>query len=211
MSDGAAQRPGGLTAICIIAIALGTLCICCNLINGGTLALQDRLTQANEQLAQGQHDPALRRGQQELNQEMAAYARAWMPAIASLTFLALLGYILVLAGGVLALNLKAGGRALLTVASIGMPLFEVGRTIVEAIYSHGTSEIVARSMQSQMALASAEHGGAGAGIASGMSAGLAFGGVLGTAVLVTWALAKIIYFGVTFFYLRKPEVRALYG
>jgi len=203
------QRPGGLTAICVIAISLGALGACCNVWGLGSAAFQDRLHGMNRRMAEAQHDPGMREAQLSMQDEINEYTRAWMPVTTTLAFGGLILSILLVAGGALSLNYKSGGRMLLLVVCVAGTFFDVGRNVVEGIFSWRLQQIMARSMEHTMALAAAEHGGAAP---SGMvGAAMGVGGALGFALMAAWVLVKLAYYVTTLVYVRKPEIRALYG
>ena len=126
-----ARRPGGLTAVCVIAIVLGGLGLLGSLVTMASLAAGSRLQQAFTMSPQGPGRDGFAEVQRTMQQRIQAVTdRYWWPNA---------GFALVnvglaagmLAGGIMALNRTPRARTLLiTVFAVAL-LFEISRTIVQ--------------------------------------------------------------------------------
>jgi hypothetical protein len=206
--DGApAQRPGGLTAICVIAIVLGALGLCGSLLTLGILAMQKPLENAfkmQQKVPSG--IPESFKAQMEMQNEtqnkmqeatQKVNQRYWGVHVGlGLLNLAFAGSLL--AGGIMALKLNPKARAFLVVVFAAAIVFEIVRTIV----------IVFVQLNTVAVLSAIPNSGAGPAVTM-----MTFAKVAAIGGMVFWAgfgLAKIVFYGIGAAYLRRPNIRALF-
>lgn len=206
----AAQRPGGVIAICVIAIILGCLSSCSGLMACGGVAMQGQVEQMQQASMAGMPPEAgaqmeqMQAAQRELMEEQ----KRFLPITLGSAILGGLLALLILVAAALALSGRELGRKLLVVLfGVGIG-FEVLRTAAEVWVQYEMKDIMDRYMSRIMSMSGPGHAPPPedfTGIMSGvMSASVAFGMCL----LVGWAAAKVVYYGISIGYLRKSEVRA---
>ena len=147
MNTTSTQRPGGLTALCVLTIVLGSLGLLMGLSAIGSLLFQGQMQNA---IAQLQPDAEAAKVQQEIAEETNALMRQhlvrnWIFAVVRLNVAMAL-----LLGGIWSLGLKRIGRAtLLVVFAIGI-LFEIAQIWPLLEDRQLTAQTFDRMMQAQM-------------------------------------------------------------
>jgi hypothetical protein len=205
-----AKRPGGLTAICVIAIILGCLSTCGTLYGYAGAAFTPMMQSWQQQQmnaggfgASPQFDE-MQRAQQEMTAEMQRFT---LPGLALSTLGALIGLALLI-GASLALSGKPVARGLLVMFGVGIA-FEVLHAAAGVWLQIQTQELVQRYMGRMMSMSQTPGSPPPpAEIDTIMSATMGASMAIGICFAVGWALAKITYYGWSIAYLRKPEVRA---
>ena len=102
--------PTGLKAVCIIAIVLGSLGILFSCIGAGNLVIGQSLQAAFNMPAPAGVEPDELRVQQELQIQLAAVDREYLPFLIASTVLHMLAGLALLLGGIFALKRSATGR-----------------------------------------------------------------------------------------------------
>lgn len=196
------MRPGGLTAICVIGLCLAVL----GLFSCGTgclgLVFQSAIQGFTAQMQQGVP------GGQELQEEIAALQARWMPLSTANLVLNAVASGLLLAGSIL--GLKMSPRT----SQIFIPGLICG--ILQAVAYVGLTAVMQQEMQAVMAKQMTQMmqqgpNPAAPGAAAMTSGIMKMSSAIGIAVAVAWALALIVYYGTSIWYLRRKDVRALFS
>ncbi len=199
-----ARRPGGLTAVCVIAIVLGSFGLLGSLVTMASLAAGSRLQQAFSMPPQGPGFDRLAKVQRAMQQKTQAVTeRYWWPNAG----FALLNVGLasaMLAGGIMALNRTPRARTLLiTVFAVAL-LFEISRSAVQ-VFMQWEMAAVMSDWLPRMMEASAPANGPNAQQAAALGMVIAKAGIMvGLAFQLIFSLAKLIYYAVGWSYLRRP-------
>lgn len=188
----AAVRPGALTAICVLAIILGSLGLLFACFGVGGLLLQDQLSELGATGRQSPSDKQLEEIQKTINEVQKKYTTVNL----AVTVVHFPVAILLIVGGIQALKLRAGGRKMLFAALIGALVFEVARGVVTAIVQVAT--IGAANVEIRK-------------LSGGNSAAM-FQTIMYLTIGCTGALllAKLILYGWAATYVNKPSIRSLY-
>jgi hypothetical protein len=204
------QRPGGLTAICVIAIVLGGLGLCSSLFGLAALAFQDNLEKfamQQQQMPQGmpngpfkQQMEAQQKMQKEMQKGMTEVGHRYRGFTIGTTLLNVLFASSLLIGGIMVMKLNPAGRKFLVTVFIAVIVFEIVRAAITVV------------MQLDMAaaMASAIQGGPNNQQAAFLATTMKLGVYLGMAFGVVWGLAKIIFYGIGASYLNRPNTRQLF-
>ncbi len=203
----AAPLPKGLKAICIIAIILGSLGILLSIVSGVGLVLGPAISSAISPQQPGL-DPGMREAQEKMQQEIQAVAQEYTALSAVTVVMHLLTAILLLAGGIMTLKRNHKGTVILTIGCVLAIVYEVGQGMLNAVIQLQTVPIVksfaqdafARAGQGQAAPEALE-------VMPQIMVALVF---VGLAFSVAVILAKCIFYLISIFYLRKPQVTSLF-
>jgi hypothetical protein len=196
-------RPGGLTAIAVISIVMACMGMFTVLASVVGLAAGEKLM--NLQFSGQKIPPERAQAVEQVKQEFLAVNQRWKSI--GLALLGARGLIVLglLVGGIMVLLLKPPGRTILGATFLLAVIADSAATATGIAMQREIIPIQHRMMAASMASAK---GGAALGESMGqMTESLAF---VGYAMGIMWLLAKIVYYLVGFFYLRKPEVRALF-
>jgi hypothetical protein len=203
MSSNPVARPGGLTALCILAIVLGALGIMTGLTGLAAAALSDPLQKLAAGL-QPEQDKEGARLQQQVADESREFAGRHFVRNLLFSLARLVVASCLLLGGILALRLKTPGRKALLVAFAAGILFELSQ-IWPMIEVFGFTERI-MEMQQQMA-GNAPNGGDAAGTMRVMAKMIA---AMQVAMMGGMLLTKITCYAFGLWYLTRPHVAALY-
>lgn len=202
-------RPGGLTAVCVIAIILGTLGLLSGLGSVSTSMLGARLQQWQAGIGAGGAPQQMVQVQNEMNAKMMDVVNRYrIPSIAVAIFQ--LGVaVALLRGGIRAMSINEAGRSLLRTACGVAIAFELCRIPVYVLMQLENMAIMEDYLPRIME-ASAP-GTQAAQIAEFTRMLAKFSAILGWVIFVGWLLLKLAFFGVAVRYLGKPEIKVLYG
>jgi hypothetical protein len=202
-------RPGGLTALCILAILLGALGLFTALFSGVSIVagrqLQEMLT-----FRQPGQTPEAAKLQREMNDKTMDVVDEFRVynVLAVLVHLVVTTSLLV--GAVMTLRLNPTGRRVLHAACWLAILFELGRGILQTFMQLKNFAIMREYMPRVMS--SAGQGGAprpGAEqIAETMTNMIIY---FSLGFMAIFILLKVIYYVITIVYLRKPKIRGLFA
>jgi hypothetical protein len=202
-------RPGGLTAVCIIAIILGALGLLGGLASLSTGLLGAQMQQWQARIGTTGAPAEMARLQTEMNTKMMQVANRYRIASVALAVFQLAVAVALLRGGIRAMGIHESGRSLLRWACGVAIAFELCRLPVNVLLQLENMAIMEdyfpRVMQSSAP------GAQGDQIAEFTSMLTKFSTILGWVVMAGWFLLKMAFFGVALRYLGKPEVKALYG
>jgi hypothetical protein len=204
----AGYRPGGLTAVCIIAIVLG----CLGMLTGAASLVTNLAANQVQQFqaawgAAGATNEAVK-VQSEMNAKTAAIMNRFrlVNVLLSLSQLVLCGVLI--AGGSRALRLDERGRKLLWVACGLAILFELTRAVPTVLMQLENMALMEdyfpRLMKASIPKSQADQVGAFAEMMARFSL------IMGWVVLLGWMFLKLAFFGSAFHYLSRPKTRSLY-
>lgn len=196
-----ARRPAGLTAIAVIALVLGGLGVLVSLWSLLMLGAGSRFQEAMTNMSQGPGRARIDETQRVVQQRIQQVSdRYWWPN---------LGFALVnvglassmVAGGIMALNRVPSARGLLgTVFAVAI-FFEIARAAVYLLMQWQMSGAIAEVLTNPAAAPNAQK--ADAMFVTIMRASMIVGLVVGLVL----SLAKLLYYYVSWSYLRRPAVR----
>jgi hypothetical protein len=193
-------RPGALTAICVIAIVLGAMGLLGALVGCGNLVLGAQIQQvfssSTSPVADDQVDQI-----QEMKEEMIAVQGNY---VAFNVFFVSLGFFVaaaLLTGGSMALSLRPAGRTLLAAACAAAVVFELLRAVLDTIVKMEMFAVMTQHFEELIG----QGGGAAGGNPELVIKTVAY---VGLALGLGFALTKVVFYLISFVYLRKPQVRA---
>jgi hypothetical protein len=207
------QRPGGLTAICVIAIVLGSLGLCFVLFTAGSMALATTI----QRMVEEQQRTAMNNPAHDANLEMQKKMQAIGDRHRGSNLALLLANTVLagslLAGGIAALRMVPKARTFLLAVFVAAILFVILRAVIEAFGQIEMAAVISDSMRNAMATAVPRGPAAGQATAQATHMATMFAKVgvfLGMAVTVVLALAKVIFYGIGARYLCRPDIRRLF-
>lgn len=189
------RRPGGLTAIAVIALILGILGLL-----GATLGIAGQIfSKQLADLTKGSQQGTSKE-MQELQAEMQAVMDDFRVANIADSVIQFPISLALLIGGIKVLGLKSGGRSLLALACGAALIFEIARGILAGVIQFRTMQVMNEGMDR---VASSKGGEQFVTI---MQASMFVG--LGCAAIMV--VAKLVFYALSLMYLKKQEVRALF-
>jgi hypothetical protein len=204
LSDLATRRSGGLTAICIIVVVLGVLGIFSGVVKGVNVLFGAQMQQVFGSMGAVTGDQA--KVQAEMQAAIAAEMKRFAIAngILCVAQLAVCGALVY--SGLKTLGLKATGRRLLIAVCLCMLVYEFGQLVTAVLQQLSMSPIMELYMPRIMKDPSGNNAGAekfGQVIAR-MSI------IVGVVFQCVWTLIKFVVYTIAIWYLRKPQVIALF-
>ncbi len=201
-------RPGGLTAVCILAIILGALGFLAGISSLVMSVVGNQAQQWQQQWGMAGSPPAMRDVQAEMNAKtMAIVDRFRLVNIAFALFQLAVTAALVV-GGARALKLNEAGRKLLWAACAVAMVFELGRAVPQVLMQLENMAVMEDYMPRLM---EASAPGPQAKQVAAFGAMIArFSVIMGWVVFAGWLILKLAFFGVAFYYLGRPKTKAFY-
>ncbi len=203
-----APFPGGLKAICIIAIVLGSLGAMAALLSGVGLVVGQQ-AQAALNPSQPGTSAEMEELQQKMQTEINAIANKYIVANTAAALMHLFTAVLLLSGAIMTLRRTALGASLLTFGSAASILYVVGYGILNILIQLQTVPVI-ESFMGELVAETGEQAGQNADALAMMPKFLMIGVFIALAFSVLFALVKITFYLITIFYLRKPQIRALF-
>jgi len=209
--DGAPrERPGMLTAVCVIAIVLGVMGLGKSLFGLGGLALKKTLENAFKMPPQ----PGMREGfveaQADMQKEMQAVTDRYWGVNVGLASLNLAFSASLLVGGIMTLRLNPTARTFLIAVFAAVIVFEIVHTVVTVFIQLEVAAVTSDAMPRMMAAAGPKGGPPPEQFTTVMAT---FTKVL-TFVIIAFCsalgLAEVVFYGVGACYLRRPNIRQLF-
>jgi hypothetical protein len=203
------QRPGGLTAICVIAIVLGGMGVCAGLMGLAspiTTSWMEKAMAAQHKAARG--NPASE-AQFEMQKKMQGVTRQYLAYTVGLSVINLLVSGGLCIGAIIGMRTTPRARKFLICvfwAAIG---FEIVQMIVQSSMQVDISAVMSESMSRVMA-ANPQGGPTAAQAAQFGKVFATVTVVLGMAFVVVWGLAQVVYYAVGIRYLGRPAIRQLF-
>lgn len=203
-------RPGGLIAICVIALILGGLGGLVSLLSLGAFAAQPQIQKAIAVKQKAGMSKELVKAQQALQEKSQAVSDRYWGVNVGITATNLLVAGCLFTGAILVLCLWPKGRSLLIGVFAVAVAFEIVRTILQITMQFDMMAATSDAMRHMFEASYPAKGANGAQTAevAAMAARVAF--YFGIAFSIAFGLAKIIFYIVGFRYLRRPNIRALF-
>lgn len=211
-ADAPHHRPGGLTAICVIAIIFGSLGLLIALFALGAMLAGDALQNAfSPRTPAGMEDDEMLELQEEMQQDLEAIAEQHVIPTSVILMGRFLFAIGLLVGAVKVLKLRPGARTLLMNIFLAAIIFELVRFGVELYVQMQTMPVLERYMDRMMEIA-AEDAPPGAADPQQMSQMvMTITKVVSIGGLVLFLLIKVIFYGIGASYLSKQKMKALFA
>jgi hypothetical protein len=207
------RRPGGLTAIAVIAIILGSLGLIGSLFGLASFALQPVLRSAFTLPAGLANDPAMkaqRDMQREMQEKMQAVTDRYAPFTVGFAVINLFLAGSLLLGGIWILKIQPKGYAVLTYAFLIAIIFEIIRAIVQTFMQVELGTVMASIMPEMMKAAGPKAGQGAAQGAEFIAMATKIGIAVGVVFAIVPVLAKLVYYIIGVVYLRRPQIRQLF-
>jgi hypothetical protein len=205
-----ARRPGGLTAICVIAIILGSLGLLSSLATLASLAVGSRLQQAMMTSSSRPGRDKLFDVQRTMQKRIQAVTDRYRRPTVGFALLNMALAASMLAGGIMALNRAPKARTILLAVFAVAILFEISRSIVY-VFMQCEMATVMSDMLPRILETSMPANGPNVPNAQDTAA---MGTVVARAIIIVGfifhlvlSLAKLIYYGVGWSWLRRPPAR----
>ncbi len=201
---GAARRPGGLTAICIIAIVLGVLGTLSSVAKGFNVLFGAQMQQAFGSM--GGVTAEQKQVQQDMNNALAAEMTRYRLANGILCITQLGLCVALLVSALKTLKLKASGRQLFFYICCFLLVYEIGQFVVFVFQQLSIAPIMELYMPQMMKGPDGkEIGGGGVGKVMARMAIIA-----GVVTQCAWTLMKLVFYSIAIRYLLKGKVIALF-
>ena len=196
-------RTGWIKAICIIAIVLGGLGLGNALLGAIGLWVGPRMQAAFPVVDR----PGVPKRVQELQQDMQRDMQAVQERFWTLNA-GLLGVHLVVASGLLVGGIQSlcripSGRRILVAACTAAILFELVRGTAQSLIQIQVMSVMGHFLQEMMQISMNEAAEAAEWVTWGARAAM----LVGVVMMLVWILAKVVFYGIAVWYLRKPVVR----
>lgn len=204
-------RSGWYTFYCVIAIVLGGLGLAGALMGGASLVANQYLKRAVMQQPMGPGVPEeLAKLNQEMQREVYAVESRYFYYLITSQVLLLFVAGLLLAGGIMALQMKRFGVNLLANAFMVASVFDVGRLVLTVIYQMEMGQVMRKYFGEIFEKAGQQGGKEPPPELSGFMANF-MGAMLGVGICFTvgWVIIKLVIYLSGWMYLNKPETQAL--
>lgn len=204
------QRPGGLTAVCVLTLVMGSMGLLSGL--GGLLGLvAGQVLQQSMLKVQPGMDPGMREAQQDMQDELARLTDRFRPFQWARVVGQLLLSMAMIAAAVLALRVKPAGRQALLWALIAALFLTVAQAALEGAVLRLSGPVMQKSIQriAQQAGPPGQRPPPGfdqmmGGIGQAMV-------VMQWVVLLGWTALKCAFYLIGAWYLTRPAVVALFA
>lgn len=200
-----ARRPGGLTAICVVAIVLGVMGFMSSSMKGVNLLFGKKLQNLVSSVG-GMPNKKMVEAQEELNDAIWEITdRFLIPNV----LLALAQFALAIAlifGGLKAMKLRAIGRKVLVVTCSFVVFFEIAQLVVGSMIQIQMMPVMEVHMSRVMEAVPGDNPG-GDKFAQSVAK---FSMIAGFVMAGGWALIKLVFLGVSIWYLRIQRIRSLF-
>jgi hypothetical protein len=204
----AGYRPGGLTAVCIIAIILGVMGVFTAGTSGLVALFGGQIQQWQTNMGTAGGPAEMRDLQEEMNAKTSAIMNRFRVVNVTLALFHFLLAGALLYGGVQALKLRERGRKMLWRACAVAIVFEFVRAVPHTLMQLENMALMEDYFPRLME-ASAP-GTQGEQIAAFGKMMARFSIIMGWVFFFGWMFMKLAYYSVTLRYVAKPEIRAVY-
>lgn len=210
----AARRPGGLTAVCVIAIILGSMGLMSSVIQGANLAGGQRIQGAFSGMGQMGVSEELRGVQDEFNEAVATVTKKYFWVNTTTVVVHLIVASLLIYGGALTLRQAYPGYRVLRVTSLVAIVFEIARAIPYLMIQWDMLPVLEEYMPRMMMESAGASGDQAAEAAEAMArigAMMArLTAIFGMVFFCGWCLVKVVFYSITNRYLKKADIRRLF-
>jgi hypothetical protein len=204
------KRPGGLTAVCVIAIILGVLGLGSSLMTLASLAMQSSMEKAFKMPRQPGMPDNFVQIQEEMQKKIMEVNHRYSGLLTGIGLLNLVIASCLLAGGIMAIKMKPNIHRFLVGVFLAAIVFEVIAAVV-GIYMQLEMSSIITDFMSKMVTSLPKGAKGGDEAAAIMMTAAKVGVIIGMVFSLGWALAKMIFYGVSASYLRRPNIRRLFG
>ena len=204
------MRPGGLTAVCVIAFVLAAFGFCTLSCGFVGLALQPAIADMTKSMQNSMPTPPGPGGQQfqaqmdaqsQMYEELASMQQRHLPLMITQYVLHFVVVVLLIVGGVRALQGKQNGQRMVVISMIALMVFALLRLYPQYAIQAETQE-VSRRYRNQIMQAT-PGGGATAAMSSSM---MGMSTAFQMAIMGIWMLALLGYAGTSIWYVNQPQV-----
>jgi len=207
---GRRKRPGGLVAVCVIAIVLGGLGVFSSLSFLVNLAFGSQMQSAfTPQTMPGQNNQMLE-VQQEMNAKVWSITQKWNVVHWILTAALIVNVALLLTGGIMTLRLNPTGRKLLLAVFISAIVVDIARAVPGVLIGAETFQVMEEYMPRMMDASAPPGQQAPPGVGDAMGTAMQIGGIVAMVFAIGWALAKVVVYLIGAMYLTRPAVKELF-
>lgn len=208
MSESKPHRPGGLAALCILAMVLGAFGVLSGLGGIAAAVLQGPMQDMMAQL-QPHEDEEAAHAQQQIVDEAKEFAQKHVVRNTLFALARLCVASCLLAGGILTLRLHLYGRKILLIAFSAGILFELAQIwpMVEAIpFTERTMQLAMEAQQKEMA----GKGQNAQDAEAMMRIMIKAMGAMQVAMMAAMLLTKAGFYGFGLWYVTRPRIAALF-
>jgi hypothetical protein len=202
-------RPGGLTAVCVIAIVLGGLGVFASLSAFTMSLLGNQIQQFQQQFAAAGSPPEVQDVQAEMNAATMQIANRFRLVNIAFSLMHFAVTVSLVAGGIWALLLQEQGRRLLWAVCLVAIVFELARSVPNILMQMENAalmeEYMPRLMQAQTP------GDQDAQVAEFGRMFARFSMIMGWVIFAGWLSLKLVFFAIAARYLGSPPVKAIYS
>ena len=197
------QKTGRIKAICIIAIVLGCLGLFSVLAGTVGLLFGKQIQSAMSPPNQPGVNQEMIRVQKEMQRDLQSIQDRFFGINAVLIVLLALVAFALLVGGIQCLRRVPPARKILLAACSAALVYELLRTIRDVIMQAQTIPMTLEHTERMMSV-----GGGPPGVADFAMTAARVGVVVGILFGAAWVLAKLVFFSISVWYLRKPAICA---
>jgi hypothetical protein len=203
------RRPGGLTAICVIAMIFGGLGAVSSMFSLGNLVMRSYLKSAFDVRQQPGMSKEFVEAQRDMQKKTDAVTDRYLGFFWVSTPVNLFLGTSLFIGGILVLQFKPKGRTFLAAVFVATILFEIARTPVHVYMQREVVTVMSNSMPRMMNAIPAKDG-SNAAVAEGMATMMKVGTLAMIVFMVAFGLAKVIFYAIGVRYLGRPQIRRLF-
>jgi hypothetical protein len=205
----AGYRPGGLTAVCIIAIVLGGLGFLTGSLTLVTQAASNQVQQLQAQWGAVGATPQVRDVQAEMNAKSVAIMNRFRLVNVILGLLLLVVAAALVIGGTRTLRLNEKGRKILRAACAMAIAFEIARTVPAVLMQLENMALMEDYLPRVME--ASVPGGQSQQVVEFAKMMTRFSLIMGWVILFGWLFMKLAFYGSSFYYLGRPKTKALFA
>ncbi len=204
---GSGGLPTGVKAVCITAIILGGFGTVISCVGAAGMVLGPALNQAIEMRADARLDAGmderLADAREELQEQMAAISRQYLPFTVASLVVHLLSGLALLLGGILTLRVSATGRLILLTGLVLAAVYEVVHGVLNVVVQMRSAPAVQRFMDQAL-----PQGGQAAEFQPAFAQFMLVIMFVTLAVALGATLVKLAFYVWSTVYLKKPHIRA---
>jgi hypothetical protein len=202
------RRPGGLTAICVIAMILGGLGAVFSLFGLGSLAFRSQLENAFAPQRQPGMSKEFVEAQRDMQQKTNAVQQRFLGLNSVLGLVNLVLGTSMFIGGIYVLQLSPKGREFLAAVFVAAIVFELVRIPIIVSMQYQVAAVMSDSMPRMMNSINNQDGSNAAAEAATIFTRIWIFVLI--AIMAAFFLAKIIFYTIGVRYLGRPQIRRLF-
>ncbi len=201
------MRPGGLTAVCVIALCLGILGLFGATMQCLGAVLQSVILDFAQNLQPGGLPGPQFQQQLQMQQEIMAVQSRWLPFTIGLTVLNAIASVSLIVASSLGFCLNPRTNQWFVPTLICAIVYSLLNVVLQAGMQHEMQAVMSKQMAQMM-----QQGGVPPppGAAPVMSNAMKMGSAIGMAFVGGWALLQIVFYATALWYLLQQDVRNLF-